>query len=198
LVIDEKELIARILSGESDLFAVLVRSHQAQIYQLCLAFLSDPHEAEEAAQSTFIKAYGSLARFRHNASFRTWITRIGINHCKDVLKSWKRSKTVSLEIFLEDGTPLPRALVSEPQDEEVEVGGVPTEALGRLSRGERMVLEKAGEQVSIDYGLLGKELGLSRDGVKGRLKRARLKVRAYMKRKSRRTRVAGPLKGPRM
>lgn len=192
MVIDEKELIAHILCGEKELFEELVRSHQAQVYQLCLAFLGDSHEAEEAAQTTFIRAYGSLARFQQNSSFRTWITRIGINHCKDVLKSRKRSKTVSLDNLLEDGTMLPRALVVEPMEEPNEGFSLPRGALDRLSRGERDVLKKAGEKASLDYQSIGLELGLSRDGVKGRLKRARLKVRSFLKRQGR-----GPLKNPR-
>jgi RNA polymerase sigma-70 factor (ECF subfamily) len=192
MVIDEKELIAHILCGEKELFAELVCSHQAQVYQLCLAFLGDSHEAEEAAQTTFIRAYGSLARFQHNSSFRTWITRIGINHCKDVLKSRKRSKTVSLDNLLEDGTMLPRALVVEPMEEPNEGFSLPRGALDRLSKGERDVLKKAGEKASLDYQSIGLELGLSRDGVKGRLKRARLKVRSFLKRQGR-----GSLKNPR-
>jgi RNA polymerase sigma-70 factor (ECF subfamily) len=192
MVIDEKELIAHILCGEKELFAELVCSHQAQVYQLCLSFLVDSHEAEEAAQTTFIRAYGSLARFQHNSSFRTWITRIGINHCKDVLKSRKRSKTVSLDNLLEDGTMLPRALVVEPMEEPNEGFSLPRGALDRLSKGERDVLKKAGEKASLDYQSIGLELGLSRDGVKGRLKRARLKVRSFLKRQGR-----GSLKNPR-
>jgi RNA polymerase sigma-70 factor (ECF subfamily) len=159
-----------------------------------LAFLGDPHEAEEAAQSTFIKAYGSLSRFQQNASFRTWITRIGINHCKDVLRSRKRLKTISLDTLLEDGTPLPRALVSFPTERPKKVFALPTGALDRLSRGERDVLEKAGEQATLDYSVLGRVLGLSRDGVKGRLKRARSKVRAYLKRRGRGAGDAGSTK----
>jgi len=191
MAIDEKELIARVLSGESDRFAVLVRLNQAQIYQLCLAFLGNPHDAEEAAQTTFIKAYSSLARFQHNSSFRTWVTRIGINHCKDVLKYRKRSKTVSLDDLLEDGTMLPQSLVVEPPEGPTEAFTLPRGALDRLSRGERDVLRKAGEKASLDYQSIGLELGLSRDGVKGRLKRARLKVRSFLKRRGR-----GPLKNP--
>jgi RNA polymerase sigma-70 factor (ECF subfamily) len=183
MVIDEKELIARILSGERDLFAELVRRHQASLYQLCLAFLGDPHEAEEAAQMSFIKAYSALPRFLGHSSFRTWMTRIGINHCKDLLKSRRRAKLVSLETLLEDGTPLPNALVSHPDEVEVPSRSVPQEAFGRLSRGERAVLEKAGEHERLDYGAIGRDLGLSRDGVKGRLKRARVKVKAFLKRR---------------
>ena len=182
-VIEEKEIISRVLSGDRDLYVLLVRAHQAQVYQLCLAFLSDPHEAEEAAQSAFIKAYKALGRFRGNAAFRTWITRIGINHCKDVLNSWRRNLFVSLDSLLEDGAPVPQALVAEPEREPEAIKTVPEAALRRLSKGERAVLELAGKGATLDYGAMGKELGLTRDGVKGRLKRARLKVRKYLKRK---------------
>jgi RNA polymerase sigma factor (sigma-70 family) len=160
----------------------LVRAHQAQVYQLCLAFLGDPHEAEEAAQSAFIKAYRGLGRFQGHAAFRTWITRIGINHCKDVLKSRRRNRLVSLDSLLEEGAPVPPALVSEPGRDKETIKRVPEAALRRLSRGERAVLEMAGRGSTIDYVAMADELGLTRDGVKGRLKRARQKVRKYLKR----------------
>jgi DNA-directed RNA polymerase specialized sigma24 family protein len=87
---------------------------------------------------------------------------------------------------------LPRALVVEPMEEPNEGFSLPRGALDRLSKGERDVLKKAGEKASLDYQSIGLELGLSRDGVKGRLKRARLKVRSFLKRQGR-----GSLKNPR-
>lgn len=181
-VIDEKELIERILSGGRDLYGELVRRHQARLYQLCLAFLGDRHEAEEAAQDVFIKAYGALARFQGQSSFRTWLTRVGINHCKDVLRSRRRSRCVSLDRLLEDGTVLPESLVVREAEGVSSPREVPRGVWSRLSRGEREVLKRAGEGDRLDYAAIGKALGLTRDGVKGRLKRARGKVKAFLRR----------------
>lgn len=50
-------------------------------------FLKDHHKAEDAYQEVFIKVYKNLASFRGESSEKTWIIKITINVCKDILKS---------------------------------------------------------------------------------------------------------------
>ena len=82
---------------DRDEYAALVRAHHGRILRLCQVLLSDPVEAEDAAQDVFVKAYQSLHRFQGDSSFLTWITRIAYNHCMDVLRKRSRQKTESLE-----------------------------------------------------------------------------------------------------
>ncbi len=180
--IDEKEIISRVLAGERDLYAHLVRSHQTGLYQLCLAFLKDAHEAEDAAQASFIKAYRSLAGFKGGSAFRTWLTRIGINTCKDVLKRKGRRVMVSLDAWEGEARRVPAALIQAPPEDPCDVRKVPTEAFTRLSAGEKQVLEKVGGADSVEYAVVARELGLTTDAVKGRLRRARSKIRTYLRR----------------
>ncbi|MCI0527853.1 MAG: helix-turn-helix domain-containing protein, partial [Nitrospira sp.] len=67
--IQDLELIQNILSGNREAYADLVRKYQGEVLQLCVSTLSDPHEAEDAAQEIFIKAYQSLNKFRGASSF---------------------------------------------------------------------------------------------------------------------------------
>jgi len=129
----------------------------------------------------FIKAYGALSRFRSESSFGTWAFRIGINHCKDVLKSRKRNKTRSLDAMVEETGRLPQALVTEARESDPETSARLKAAMERLSEGERTILTRVAERPEEDYGVLAREMGLTREGVKGRLKRARAKVTAYLK-----------------
>jgi len=179
-MLEESDIIRRVLAGDRDLYASLVRDHQSTLYQLCLAFLGDPHAAEEAAHEVFIKAYRSLGRFRGGSTFRTWLTRIGINHCKDILKKRRRSRTVSLEGVLEEAKTMPVSLVQKPEEPADGEWKLPPAALGQLSRGERKVFEAMADKPEAGYEAVGRELGLSRDGVKGRLKRAREKIQSYL------------------
>lgn len=172
----------RVLSGDLDAYADLVRGHQSRLYQLCLAYLGDPSEAEEAAHVVFIKAYQALGRFRLESSFGTWLFRIGINQCKDMLKSRRRRRTQSLDGYLEETGRLPEALVQEAREDDPATRARLKAAMDRLSAGEREVLAKVAERPGEDYGALAAELGLSREGVKGRLKRARAKMAEYLKR----------------
>ena len=60
--------------------------------RLCFAFLGDTALAEDAVQETFFKAWKGYDRFRGEAEEKTWLTRIAVNTCKDLLKSaWARN-----------------------------------------------------------------------------------------------------------
>lgn len=178
--IEERELIRKIQAGDRELYARLVEAHQTSLYRLCLAILSDPHEAEEAAQVTFIKAYRALGSFRGASGFRTWLTRIGLNHCRDILRRKKHRFFLSLEGLLEEGVPLPEAAALPDSEIQDQVPRITTEMLGALSAGERSVIELLREgEGKISYEEMGRKLGLTQDGVKGRLKRARVKLRQW-------------------
>ena len=181
MVIEEREIISSILAGDRDLYAQLVERHKRNLYQLCLAILSDPHEAEEAAQVAFIKAFRSLGSFRGASSFRTWITRIGLNHCKDLIRQKARRKFLSLDFLLEGGKPTPPVLVQEIPEEPFPLPVLSQAMLDCLSEGERAVIRLMREKEGLSYAQIGRELGLSLDGVKGRLKRARSKLQHFLK-----------------
>jgi RNA polymerase sigma-70 factor (ECF subfamily) len=177
-VIEESDLIHRILSGEKDLYAELVDRHGAYLYQLCLALLGDTHQAEEAAQEVLIKAYRALPGFQGHSSFRTWVVRIGLNHCKDLLRLRRRRKFLSLEILMEQGVPLPQKRTAV--EDERELPQVTEKMLETLTEGERDVIRLVEEKYDMSYEEMGRRLGLSLDGIKGRLKRARIKLRRFL------------------
>ena len=61
------------------------------LLHLCFAYLGDPALAEDAVQETFFRAWKGYGRFRGEAQEKTWLTRIAINACKDLMKSaWAR------------------------------------------------------------------------------------------------------------
>ena len=82
----------------------VITSWEKPILRLCFAFLGDTALAEDAVQETFFKAWKSYDRFRANAAEKTWITRIAVNTCKDLLKSaWARNtdRSVTPELLPE-------------------------------------------------------------------------------------------------
>ena len=69
----------------------LVRENQVSLKRLCYLYLHDQAMAEDAVQETFLKVYRSLKDFRGEASEKTYLTRIAINTCKDMLRTgWFR------------------------------------------------------------------------------------------------------------
>src|SRR5580692_9746419 len=69
-------------------FATLYAGHSRAIYYLALRFLGDPQKAEDATHDVFLKALRHLDQFRGEASARTWLYRIAINHCKNMRAAW--------------------------------------------------------------------------------------------------------------
>lgn len=69
-------------------FAALYQEHSRAIYYLALRFLGDPQKAEDATHDVFLKAFRKMDQFRGEASWRTWIYRIAINHCRNLQQTW--------------------------------------------------------------------------------------------------------------
>ncbi len=69
-------------------FGAIYEAHVRPIYYLALRFLSDPAVAEDATHDVFLKAYRKLGGFRGDSAIRTWLYRITINHCQNLLQSW--------------------------------------------------------------------------------------------------------------
>ena len=78
----EMEWIARILSGERDLFHELIRPYERAVFLTAVSVLRDATEAEDAAQEAMIKAYRGLGSFRGDAKFSTWLTTITLNEAR--------------------------------------------------------------------------------------------------------------------
>ena len=80
-----------------DLFDRMVLEYQLPLKRLCFMYLRDMSLAEDAVQETFLKVYKSLRQFRDDCSMKTWIMKIGVNTCRDMLRSaWLRHRNRSV------------------------------------------------------------------------------------------------------
>ena len=79
--------LAELGRGAPD-FAALYEEHNRAIYYLTLRFLGDSQKAEDATHDVFLKAFRKMDQFRGDASWRTWLYRIAINHCRNLLQAW--------------------------------------------------------------------------------------------------------------
>ena len=100
---DDYTLIRAFQNGEKAAFDALVLRYKDRVFNLCIRFLGDYHEAEDTAQDVFVKAYNSLKRFRFESSFFTWLYRIAVNSCKNKVKSLEyRFRKTDARIDLSD------------------------------------------------------------------------------------------------
>ena len=100
------ELIEAFRRGREGAFDDLVRRHEARVWRLCGRILSDDDAALDAAQESFVKAWKALPRFKGDARFSTWLTRIAINQCRNELRrrrTVKHTQPLSLDAPSRDG-----------------------------------------------------------------------------------------------
>jgi RNA polymerase sigma-70 factor, ECF subfamily len=83
------DLLEAFLEGNNDAFSGLMERHEDRIFGLCLKMLHNRSDALDASQEIFITAFRRASSFRGDSAFGTWLYRIGINHCKDVLRKRK-------------------------------------------------------------------------------------------------------------
>lgn len=72
-------LVVRAAGGDRDAFTALVERHRSRVYNLALMLGVDRTDAEDVAQEVFIRVFRSLAGFRGDARFQTWLYRITLN-----------------------------------------------------------------------------------------------------------------------
>jgi RNA polymerase sigma-70 factor (ECF subfamily) len=88
---NDQEHIAKILSGDSKSFEILVNQYKNMVFSLALQMVKNKEEAEEVAQDSFIKVFKSLNKFKGDSKFSTWLYRITYNTCLDRIKKYKKS-----------------------------------------------------------------------------------------------------------
>lgn len=89
------ELVGRFQEGDQHAFVALMERHERRIYNLAFRMLGRPEDARDATQDAFLSCFRHLGSFRGESAFSTWIHRIAVNACYDLLR--KRAPTVSLE-----------------------------------------------------------------------------------------------------
>ena len=180
----EMEWIARILSGERDLFHDLIRPYERVVFLTAVSVLRDSMEAEDAAQEAMIKAYRGLASFRGDAKFSTWLTTITLNEARSRLRKSARLKVESLDNSDPEGDFTPflvadwREIPSETLERE-ELAKHIERAIDGLPPSYREVfLLRDKEEMSIEE--IAQTLGVTANLVKVRLFRARMMLQKQL------------------
>ena len=142
---DEEILIREACEGDQDAFTTLIRRCDGRVMAVLSSMFSDPEDALDVYQETFIAAFRGLPRFSFECSFTTWIYRIAVN----TGLSFKRKRVRRLRIM--ENVPgdelLPQALPSpERETLNAEVRFRIRQALDVLSTQERMAFVLCHEQ----------------------------------------------------
>ncbi len=153
-------------------FAALYEEHSRAIFYLALRLLGDPAKAEDATHDVFIKAFRKMDTFRGEASWRTWIYRIAINHCRNLQQAWHDRHVLSnaddavWETAPAGGDSPLRVLETK------ELGVRIQSALDGLPDEYRLLLLLVADE-ELSYEQVGTLTGQTPDAVRGKLHRAR-------------------------
>jgi RNA polymerase sigma-70 factor (ECF subfamily) len=86
---DDRELVRRAQAADKEAFEELVHRHQHRVFAVAGGILRRREDVEDIAQQVFVKAYFSLKRFDQRAAFSTWLYKITVNECWDLLRKKK-------------------------------------------------------------------------------------------------------------
>lgn len=179
---DDRRLITECLNGRSEAFGDLVRRYQDRLFNSVIRVVDNPDDAQDVVQDAFVNAYQSLASFKGDAEFFTWLYRIAFNTAVSLRR--RRRATVSLETGRDGESAI------DPQDQSLESRpGVALErsedesivqtALNRLSGEHRIVLVLKDIE-GMKYEQIAEAIGVPIGTIRSRIHRARLELRELL------------------
>jgi RNA polymerase sigma-70 factor, ECF subfamily len=183
----DAEIVRQVLDGNVNAFESLILRHRVLVVTIVKKHV--PADAvEETTHEAFVRAYQSLPMFKGTGEFSQWLSSIAVRTCYDHWRKVYRSREIPMSALTEKHSQWLEQVIShraeealddlEPQREAREVLNW---ALGKLSAGDRMVLELIYlEELSVQES--AELLGWSKANVKVRSFRARMKLEKLLRR----------------
>jgi RNA polymerase sigma-70 factor (ECF subfamily) len=100
-MMEERELVQRILAGNTNAFGHLVRQYEKLVFYVIRRLVTEQQDVEDICQEVFIKVYKNLSSFAFEAKLSTWIARIAYLTAVNYVKKSERHQTVSMSETLE-------------------------------------------------------------------------------------------------
>jgi len=171
------ELAQRCRDGDAAAFEELYRTHSARLYNLLFRMAGSAQDAEDLLQEVFLHAYRKLASFRGDSSLGTWLYRLAVNHCLDVLRGRQTKMQRSTDSLDEEGAIEPAAAMPV----------VPTaisrldldRAIARLPEGCRAAFVLHDVE-GLEHHEVASLLGISQGTSKSQVHKARMRIRGFL------------------
>lgn len=170
------DLAGRIRSGDGAAFEALYRQHATRLYNLASRMVGPASDADDLLQDIFLLAYRKLGSYRGESSLGTWLYRLAMNHCLDILRN-RQTRMGHLTDSMD-----------EPEAAPVPARAPALSAVGRID------LERAIEALppacraafllhdveGFGHQEVGDILGVSEGTSKSQVHKARLRIRDYL------------------
>ncbi len=182
---DEQAVAARARQGDESAFAEIIQQFQGLAYSVAYRTLQDEAAAADAVQDSFIKAYRAIHQY-HGGNFKSWLMRIVVNTCYDVMRSsqWRNTESLN-DLPVEDDHAAPLIDHSEGPHEYVEraeLNGWIEQSIAALPADQRMVLVLC-DVHGHTYEEIAEITGQAMGTVKSRISRARSRLRDHLLRR---------------
>jgi RNA polymerase sigma-70 factor (ECF subfamily) len=188
--VDEEDLIRRCQRGDLEAMEILIVRYQDRLYNTILKICSNPDDAAELTQETFVKVIEKITTFKGKSRFYTWLFRIGMNLTLTFCKRRGRLPVQSLEAPLNApaeaaGNRLSAYLTcKEKMDPAVlvqdrEIRQILLQMLGRLDEDHRVVLVLRDIE-GMNYQEIAQILEVELGTVKSRISRARANLKELL------------------
>lgn len=84
-------LVKKARRGDAEAFITLIEENKQSMYKVARGFLRNEEDAADAMAETVLNCYEKIGMLKDNAYFKTWMIRILINNCKDILQRQRKS-----------------------------------------------------------------------------------------------------------
>lgn len=164
------ELVELAKTGNQEAFSKLIEEVKLKLYKTGISILKNDEDTCDAIQETLINAYKSLNTLKNNEYFSTWIMKILINKCYDIIRKNKKIININEKIKLEQDM----YYEMYSQESELEV------VLNKIDKDLKMVtVLYYYDDLSVSE--ISEVLNIPEGTVKSRLSRARSKIYAILK-----------------
>lgn len=173
----DEQVIAAVLSGDTEQFSILVDRYQHIVYSICYRYTQNATDAQDLAQEVFLTTFRRLDSFREQAKFSTWLYRLGVNRCIDFTRKRKRERVWQggeVQDYMADSAPGPEDTAMRNED-----ARLLEDAIASLPERYKSVLVLYYTQ-DLPYAQIGEILKIPVKTVETRLYRARKKLREML------------------
>jgi RNA polymerase sigma-70 factor (ECF subfamily) len=177
------EIVRKVVAGDTEAFAEIVRRYQDRVFRFVYGHVDSYDEAYDAAQDVFVQVMESLASFRGESKFSTWLYSVTSNYCKNYRRKKSRMKSVSISRGSgEDEYDIPLPDTRECTEDKVILDEMVTavhQEMGRLPSDYRDIL-RLRDVEGLPYEEISAVMGITLSNVKVRIHRGREMLRKRM------------------
>lgn len=151
-------------------FEEYIKPLDQKIYRLCLAYTSNPHDAEDVKQESMIRAFKAFKNFNHDSSFDTWMYRITVNCCLSWIKNAKKQEN-NLETTADSEN------LHDDKHQQVQIDEL-RECIGQLKEVDRLIIGLSLEGYKHEE--IAKVLDMNHSAVSVRIHRIKNALKHFM------------------